>query len=161
VRRAYASSKCRFAENVHSLTSLKEEGTMVAPSLVSLLMSTWGILLPFLVHATLLWYLHITICCIPSINQNNIWCGIRYGLVARICRSHSSLQKKISADKAGVQFPVSESSFIVLTSTYQVSGIFLPAVATKCQEWYYAWSWAFSTSPATGEPYPVSRLPVQ
>jgi hypothetical protein len=35
---------------------------------------------------------------------------IRYGLVARICRSHCS------ADKAGVQFPVSENFFAFLAT---------------------------------------------
>jgi hypothetical protein len=36
---------------------------------------------------------------------------IRYGLVARICRSHCS------ADKAGVQFPVSENFLFAVLAT--------------------------------------------
>jgi hypothetical protein len=36
---------------------------------------------------------------------------IRIGLVARICRSHSSV-KKTRTDKAGVQFPDSESMIV-------------------------------------------------
>jgi hypothetical protein len=38
---------------------------------------------------------------------------IRIGLVARICRSHSS-PKKTRTDKAGVQFPDSESEAFLL-----------------------------------------------
>jgi hypothetical protein len=47
--------------------------------------------------------------------------NIRIGLVARICRSHSSL-KKTRSDKAGVQFPDSESEIVLLLLAWS-SGI--------------------------------------
>jgi hypothetical protein len=37
--------------------------------------------------------------------------NIRYGLVARISRSQTVLPRTIRSEEAGVQFPVSESSF--------------------------------------------------
>jgi hypothetical protein len=37
--------------------------------------------------------------------------NIRYGLVARISRSHTLLYSIIRSEEAGVQFPVSETSF--------------------------------------------------
>jgi hypothetical protein len=37
---------------------------------------------------------------------------IRYGLVARISRSQTVLSRTTRSEEAGVQFPVSESSFV-------------------------------------------------
>jgi hypothetical protein len=49
---------------------------------------------------------------LANIRFNNI----RYGLVARISRSHTVLPRTTRSEEAGVQFPVSESFFFLILS---------------------------------------------
>jgi len=72
-------------------------------------LGTVGLAVPALLNASI-----YRLILLPSISQD-----IRYGLVARICRSHQSSSLP-SAGKARVRFPVSESFFLNLFSQWEV-----------------------------------------